>query len=196
MVTKLKCASPLLTGTCSLHFRSSSSPTSPVKGATSICLACGPFPCVPHDICPVYLVVQGMKPALGICLSRKVKGSLEFSNFSFGVVSRFRYIYSLLPPLIPVNKVRVLSSRRLCCPAFTGTTTLSDSLLATCHFTLRAYRFALYGFHRAEECLPSSRFPVHRRVLPRCLSKFFTRSMVFATQYEARLPLVAYSGRK
>ena len=34
--------------------------------------------------------------------------------------------------------------------------------------------------------------PIHRRVLPRCLSKFFTRSVVFATQYEARLPLVPF----
>jgi hypothetical protein len=36
----------------------------------------------------------------------------------------------------PANKVRVLSSRRLCCPAFLGTTTLSDSLPAVHHFTL------------------------------------------------------------
>lgn len=85
-----------------------------------------------------------MKPAIGIRLRSKVEGSLEFSNFYFGVVSRFHCIHSLLPPLIPVNKVRVLSSCGLCCPAFIGTTTLSDSLLATYHFTLRAYRFALY----------------------------------------------------
>ncbi|MBP2249695.1 hypothetical protein J2Z28_006397 [Paenibacillus xylanexedens] len=50
---------------------------------------------------------------------------------------------------------------------------------------------------RAGEGLPSSRpnflhmpFPLHRRVLPRCTSKGFTRSMVFAHCLKARLSLV------
>jgi hypothetical protein len=82
---------------------------------------------------------------IAVSLSPKVKGSLEFSNFDVGVVSRVSPgIHSLLPPLIPMNKVWVLPSTRLCCPRFTGTMTLSDSLLAAYHFTLRAYRFALY----------------------------------------------------
>ena len=34
--------------------------------------------------------------------------------------------------------------------------------------------------------------PIHRGVLPRCSSKFFTRSVVFAIQHEARLPLVPF----
>lgn len=47
------------------------------------------------------------------------------------------------------------------------------------------------------EGLPSSRpnflhmpFPIHRRVLPRCTSKGFTRSMAFAHISETRLSLV------
>lgn len=43
-----------------------------------------------------------------------------------------------------MNKARVLPSTRLCCPRFTGSMTLSDSLLAACHFACLAYRFAFY----------------------------------------------------
>ena len=85
-----------------------------------------------------------MKPTLGVRLRSKIEGSLEFSSFYLGVVSRFNCIHSLLPPLIPVNKARVLPSTRLCCPRFVGSMTLSDSLLAACHFTVQAYRFAFY----------------------------------------------------
>jgi hypothetical protein len=53
--------------------------------------------------------------------------------------------------------------------------------------------------HRAGEGLPSSRhnflgmpFPLHRRVLPRCASKAFTRSMAFAHLSGARLSLVLF----
>jgi hypothetical protein len=49
---------------------------------------------------------------MGIRLRSKVEGSLEFSNFHFGVVSRFHCIHSLLPPLIPVNKVGYCASAR------------------------------------------------------------------------------------
>ena len=62
-----------------------------------------------------------------------------------------------------------------------------------------AYRVALYGFRRAEEGLPSSEhncpympIPLHRRVLPRCTSRVFTRSMAFAVMHGARLSLVPF----
>lgn len=86
---------------------------------------------------------------------------------------------------------------RFCCPHFTGSITPSDSLPAARHFTFWAYRVAFYGILRAGEGLPSSRhnfhnmpIPIHRRVLPCCTSKVFTRSMVFAQFPEARLSLV------
>jgi hypothetical protein len=80
-------------------------------------------------------------------LSSQGKGFLFFGLLElFNVVSRVSPdIHSLLCPLIPVNEVRVLSSARFCCPRITGTMTPSNSLLAACHFTLRVYRFALYG---------------------------------------------------
>src|SRR5690606_29980146 len=111
----------------------------------------------PHDVLAVDLVVQRMKASLGVCLGRKVEGNLELSNFCFGVVSRRSCIHSLLPPPCPVNEVRVLSSAGLCCPRLLGTMTPSESLPAACHFTLRAYRFAVYDFCRAGEGFPSSR---------------------------------------
>lgn len=91
-----------------------------------------------------------------------------------------------------------LPSARLCCPRFIGTMAPSDSLPATRHFTLRAYRFVVYDFYcRAGEGLPSSRhncpympIPLHRRILPCCHSKFSARSLVFAISHVARLPLV------
>ena len=56
---------------------------------------------------------------------------------------------------------------------------------------------ALYGSHRAEEGLPSSEhnfpympIPIHRRVLPRCISRVFARSLAFAAIHGARLSLV------
>ncbi len=88
---------------------------------------------------------------------------------------------------------------RFCCPHFTGTIAPSDSLPAARHFTFWAYRSAPYEKkkYRAREGLPSSRhnflgmpFPIHRRVLPRCASKGFTRPMAFAQLSEARLSLV------
>lgn len=67
-------------------------------------------------------------------------------------------------------------------------------------FRLLTYRVALYGLkNRAGEGLPSSRhdfhympIPLHRRVLPRCVSKCFTRSLAFARSAGARLSLVPY----
>jgi hypothetical protein len=89
---------------------------------------------------------------------------------------------------------------RFCCPHFIGNTAPSDFLLAARHFTFRAYRSAPYEKKsRAREDIPSSRhnfhnmpFPLRRRVLPRCASKGFTRSMVFAHNHEARLSLVLF----
>src|SRR5690606_4274247 len=110
-------------------------------------------------------------------------------------------IHSLLPPPCPVNEVRVLCSAGLCCPRLLGTMTLSESLPAACHFTLRAYRFAVYDFCRAGEGFPSSRhsflcmpIPMHRRIFPRCVSKFFTRSMAFTYAFSRLGFLLSLSG--
>jgi hypothetical protein len=98
-----------------------------------------------------------------------------------------------------MNEAGVLSSARLCCPCFIGTTTPSDSLPATFHFIFRLIGlfFTACAVQGRVSLVPSTTvstcpIPLHRRILPRCVSKFLARSMAFAQDLGARHSLVPF----
>lgn len=126
---------------------------------------------------------------------------------SLGVVERFPLVslavwHSLTRTSSRnLNKVGLLPSRRLCCPAFFGSMSHSDSLPADGSLRFLAYRASFYeknisvqGRVSPVHCIlfHTMPIPIRRRIL-RCRSKYLTASLAFVQTLGTRLPLFPHA---